>query len=62
MMGQARNVDDEQARNVDANSEGFEMTADGRFCSQTEDWTYKKLTRISRLNAITFSKLQRALP
>ena len=40
--GQPRN-DDEQARNVDANSEGFEMTADGKFRSQTDDWTYKDI-------------------
>jgi hypothetical protein len=40
--GQPRN-DAEQARNVDANSEGFEMTADGKFCSQTNDWTYKDI-------------------
>jgi hypothetical protein len=44
---------DGQARNVDANSEGFEMTADGKCHS---------LTWISKLNATTFSKLQRALP
>jgi hypothetical protein len=35
--------DDEQARNVDANSEGFEMTTDGKFRLQTADWTYQDI-------------------